>query len=226
MHTAVIYARFSPRPNAADCESISAQLAVCRQHCAAAGYQIIGEWADEAMSGSEVNRPSLWAAVGAVPKGGVLVVWKYDRLARDVLLAETIYRQVSKAGGRVECVDGPDFDDTPHGRFVRQILSAVAEYERELVRIRTSMAMRAYQASGRRMGGRPPYGTMIDPMDPKRLITHPDEQRVLECARAMNGAGSGYGDIARALNQQGMRNRKGGLFSRGQVRRMLHRSTS
>jgi DNA invertase Pin-like site-specific DNA recombinase len=56
----VIYARFSPLPDAQECDSVARQRERCRAYCQAHGYDVIAEKHDEDMSGGRAdNRPGL-----------------------------------------------------------------------------------------------------------------------------------------------------------------------
>ena len=72
--------------------------------------------------------------------GGVsiLLVYRLDRLARDVLIAETLYREWTRADVKVISVSEAMLDDSLSGRLLRTILSAFSEYERSVIALRTS----------------------------------------------------------------------------------------
>lgn len=202
MTHAVIYTRFSPRRNAEESESCETQEAQCRAHAATLGLEVRSAHRDEGVSGREVDRPGLLAAVGALKKGDVLLVYRRDRLARDAFLGELIRRQVAAAGARVVAVSGDPVagdDDSPEAVFVRQILDAVAELERKLIGARTRSAMRIQQRGGKRVGRYAPYGYAIDPEDPTRLVPNPAEQRAVARVRALAAEGLSADQIARNL---------------------------
>ena len=98
---AIIYTRFSPRPNAAECDSCEKQMERCGQFCNNRELGSDGEgihvFSDEAVSGGELNRPGLQAAIEALEPGMVRVVDSSDRLARDMLGNLTIRQQGSDA---------------------------------------------------------------------------------------------------------------------------------
>ena len=74
----ILYARFSPRPDAAESESNDAQFDLCRAHAKRMGWTVAGEYQDAARSGDDEDRPGLWAALDALTKGEVflgLVSW-------------------------------------------------------------------------------------------------------------------------------------------------------
>ena len=90
------------------------------------------------------------------PKGGVLVVWKLDRLGRDLKHLVTIVQELTdrEIGLRVLTGQGAQIDTTTAaGRLIFGIFAALAEFERELIRERTVAGLKAARARGRN-GGR------------------------------------------------------------------------
>ena len=84
MTPAVIYARFSPRPNAEECDSVEKQIERCRAYCAGHGYTVIAEYCDKDLSGGRAdNRPGLQKAIAAACRNkAILCVNALSRLAR------------------------------------------------------------------------------------------------------------------------------------------------
>jgi len=222
MTRAVIYCRFSPRRNEGECESIEVQRDLCRGYCRRRRWPVEGEHEDRALSGAEEDRPGLWAAVEQLRKGWVLLVYKRDRLARDVYLSEYILREVAKRGARVESVVAEGNGDGPEAVLVRQVLAAFAEYERKAIAARTRAAMLRHQKAGRRMSCKPPYGWKVDPADPRRLVEDPMEQIALGWIREMKEEGLGLRQIASALSGSGVRPR-GSRWHHGTVKTILAR---
>ncbi|MDP4154044.1 MAG: recombinase family protein [Bacillota bacterium] len=108
-------------------------------------------------SGRRDDRPGLQACIKALQPHNTLVVWKLDRLGRDLkhlvtLVDELRQRQV---GFKVLTGHGAQIDTTtPNGRLAFGLFAALAEYERELIIERTQAGLKAARARGR-MGGRP-----------------------------------------------------------------------
>ncbi len=108
-------------------------------------------------SGKRDDRPGLQACLKALQPQNTLVVWKLDRLGRDLkhlvtLVDELRQRQV---GFKVLTGHGAQIDTTTsNGRLAFGLFAALAEYERELIVERTQAGLRAARARGR-MGGRP-----------------------------------------------------------------------
>jgi DNA invertase Pin-like site-specific DNA recombinase len=220
---AVIYTRFSPRRNADDSESIETQLDLCRAYCRRNGLIAGPTFEDRAMSGSEEDRPGLWAAVNALKRGDVLLAYKHDRLARDVYLAELIQREADKRGATIVAVEGGANGASPEQRMIRQVLQAFAEYERKVIAARTRAAMLRHQASGRRMSAQPPYGWKVDPEDDSRLAKDQDEQAVIRRIVKLHAEGFGLREIARELDDEGIPARAGTWYH-ATIRTILDRS--
>ena len=108
-------------------------------------------------SGRKDNRPGLQACLKALQPGNTLVVWKLDRLGRDLKhLINTVdgLRQ-NNIGFRVLGGAGAEIDTTTsNGRLCFGIFASLAEFERELITERTKAGLAAARARGRK-GGRP-----------------------------------------------------------------------
>ena len=177
MKKAIIYCRFSPRPNADECQSNERQEERCRAYCLQKDLEPVGHECDFAVSGKVLARPGLDAAIDALEPGMVLVVDTCDRLARDMLVSLTIRHQVDKAGATIEFADGSPSDTTPEGELFQNILAAFASYERSRIAARTSAGLRRKQAAGQHLG-KAPVGYRVDP-GTKELIEHVGEQKAI-----------------------------------------------
>lgn len=200
MKNAILYARFSPRRNVQTCESIETQFDLCKDYCSKNGFSVVAEFSDKALSGSDEDRPSLWAAIDELKRGYHLVVYRLDRLARSVYLSDIIERSVNKKGASIISVSGEGtWADSDEDWLVRKILQTLAEYERKVIAARTKSAMLRHQANGRRMSKIPPYGFAIDPHNPNRLIENHTEQKIIHQITNLKEAGLSYRAIARKL---------------------------
>ena len=107
-------------------------------------------------SGVRDDRPGLDSCLRALRKGDILVVWKLDRLGRNLAhLVHTVQDLSARGVGlRVLAGQGAQIDTTTApGRLVFGIFAALAEFERELIRERTMAGLKAARARGRK-GGR------------------------------------------------------------------------
>ncbi len=222
----IIYARFSPRPDAAVSESNAAQFDLCRAYAMRMGWTVAGEHQDAAFSGDDEDRPGLWAALDALPRKAVLLVYKLDRLARSVYLSHLIEEELKKKGCRVVSVVGEGTgSNSPEDELIRRILQALAEYQKKAQAARTRAAMLRHQASGRRMSAQTPLGWKPDPADPARMIVDSAESKTLELVKKLNADGLGLRGIARKLNVLGLACR-GRAWHHQAVKRILARATN
>jgi len=105
-------------------------------------------------SGAKTARPGLKDAEMILREGDALVVWKLDRLGRSIQhLIESINNLKDKGIGFRSLQEAID-TQTSGGKLVFHIFSALAEFERDLIRERTSAGLEAARARGRK-GGRP-----------------------------------------------------------------------
>jgi DNA invertase Pin-like site-specific DNA recombinase len=111
---------------------------------------------EDRASGKSDDRPNLEACLKALREGDVLVVWKLDRLGRDLRhLVNTVQNLADRGiGFKVLAGQGADIDTTTAGgKLIFGIFAALAEFERELIRERTRAGLAAARARGR-IGGR------------------------------------------------------------------------
>ena len=122
----------------------------------AAGVKPSQLYEDQA-SGKKDDRPGLEACLKSLRDGDTLIVWKLDRLGRNLRhLVNTIHDLMErKIGFRVLSGQGTTLDtSTAGGRLIFGIFAALAEFERELIRERTIAGLSSARARGRN-GGRP-----------------------------------------------------------------------
>ncbi len=112
---------------------------------------------DDLGSGRKDARPGLDACLKALQPQNTLVVWKLDRLGRDLkhLINTVDDLRTRKIGFKVLSGSGAQIDTTtPNGRLCFGIFATLAEFERELIVERTRAGLAAARARGRK-GGRP-----------------------------------------------------------------------
>ena len=116
---------------------------------------------DHGISGMERERPGLDQALAAVRTGDTLVVPKLDRLARSVPDARDIGDTLAKRGGVSLSLGGQIYDpDDPMGKLFFNILATFAEFEVDLIRMRTREGMAVARAQGKLKGRQPKLSAM------------------------------------------------------------------
>ena len=216
---AIIYTRFSPRPDAETSLSCEKQSERCRIYCNAVGHEVLCEFADKDISGSVLDRPGLNAAIKALQDGMVLVVDTGDRLARDMLVELTIIAQIEAKGATVEYADRSSDRTTKEGRLLRNVLAAFAQYGRETIQENTKRGLKRKREAGE-WQGKPPVGYVYDKAT-KRLMEHTGEQLVIAVVRTMGHFS--VCEIRDYINRH-YDNFRGKLWSEKTIRKILKNS--
>ena len=111
---------------------------------------------EDLASGRRDDRPGLAACLKALREGDTLLIWKLDRLGRDLRhLVNTVHDLTARSVGlKVLTGHGAAVDTTTAaGKLVFGIFAALAEFERDMIRERTMAGLAAARARGRK-GGR------------------------------------------------------------------------
>ena len=223
MSKAIIYTRFSPQRNSDESDSCEIQEGICRKYAEEHGHTVLDTLNDKDVSGKDEYREKLWQAIEALPKGGVLIVFKRDRLARNVYLAEQINRAVELKGATIEAVSGDVAGDGPEQVMIRQVLAAIAEYERKLIALRTSFAMKQHQIAGKRMGRYPPYRWEIDPEDSSLIIPVPSEQEAIAVIKILHEKGMNCHSIAIGMDRKMPERARASKWNQKLIRKIIER---
>ena len=138
------YARVST-----DGQSVTAQVAQLTKAGCAKVFR-------ETASGAQTNRAQLRKALDQLEAGDVLMVTRLDRLARSTRdLLNTLAAVTDRKAGFRSLGDTWADTTTPHGRLMLAVLGGLAEFERDLIRARTSEGRKRAVARGVKLG-RPP----------------------------------------------------------------------
>jgi DNA invertase Pin-like site-specific DNA recombinase len=108
---------------------------------------------EEAASGGRWDRPELHRMLDHLREGDTVVVWKLDRLSRSLKDVLHMMERIAKAGAGFRSITENIDTTTPAGRMMMQMVGAFAEFERAMIRERTSAGLAAARAEGR-IGGR------------------------------------------------------------------------
>ena len=141
---------------------------------------------EDKASGKKDDRPQLAACLKALRAGDTLMVWKLDRLGRDLRHLVNIVHDLTERGIGLKVLTGQGAaidTTTASGKLVFGIFAALAEYERELISERTVAGLAAARARGRKGGA--PYK-----MTPAKVRL---------AAASMGKPGTNVGDLCKEL---------------------------
>lgn len=169
--------------------------------CAREGVELVSVHVDHGVSGAADlgKRPGLAEAIADLraQQAGILIVSRLDRLARDVSKNAAIEHLVAENGAKVRTSDGTANNDSPEGQLLRNMMGAFAQYERELIAMRTQVALASKRRNGTRWNCRPPIGYCWLNGE---LATDPIEQRAVERICSLRADGVSLQAITDDLN--------------------------
>jgi site-specific DNA recombinase len=203
--------------------SIDAQITALRAYAASQpGWSVVFEFTDDA-SGATTDRPDLQRALTAAKAGrfDVLLVYRVDRFSRRLSIMLDLMHELDSHGVAF-CSATESFDtSTAIGRMLVQLLGVFAEFERETIIDRVTKGMAAKATKGKWPGGRRPYGYVVD-QDTQRLVPHdPAVATVKTIYRLYTSERLGTRAIATELNERGIRNATGNIWSGFTIARIL-----
>jgi DNA invertase Pin-like site-specific DNA recombinase len=135
----------------------------------------------EKISGVRRDRPELGALLDQLRSGDVVVVTKYDRLARSLRDLLDLVEAIKDRGAGFRSLAEDIDTTTPAGELIFHVFASIAHFERRRIAERTKEGLQAAKARGR-VGGRPPALTADQKTEVRRM--RDDEQRhVSEIAR-------------------------------------------
>ena len=174
----------------ARCSTDQQDLTAQRDGLLALGVEAERIYVDHGLTGTNRERPGLREALAACRAGDTLVVTKLDRLARSLpdaraIADELTARQISLSLG------GSVYDPTDAvGRLLFNVLAMVAEFESDLIRLRTREGMKVAKAKGRLRGKQPKLnreaGGAPGLAGAQRRVQHPRGRRALR-RRSLHG---------------------------------------
>jgi len=189
---------------------------------------IIDRWfEDHAKSGSLSieKRPALANMLSNLRTNDTIIVYKRDRVSRDLLTMLLIERTVKQAKAQILSVkdEGSEKQD-PNSELMRNLFSSFAQYERKLISSRIQDKFKAKRAKNERWGYIP-FGKRLS-TDNKTIEVCPHESATLHYIDRLHTQKQSLRVIARTLNDQRMFNRNNSHWTHDSVRNVLKRLVS
>lgn len=211
--------------------SLPDQERALREWARTHGHRLVAVHSDPGLPGATPidardGLPEALAALRDRAAGGLLVL-RIDRLARDLMVQEQVIADVRRWGAEVFSTSAAENDslrdDTndPARKLIRQMLGAVAEYERAMVSLRLRHGRRRKAERGGFAYGSPPLGQRAEGGE---LVPAPDEAVTVARIRELHAAGQSLRQIADALTAEGRPTKRGGRWHPPTVARVLSRS--
>lgn len=209
---AVGYIRVSTEEQRDGGLSLGAQREAIEAFAKSQGYQLLEIVEDAAVSGAKdpATRPGFIRVLelAQTEAFGILLVWKFDRLARHLAFAVTTAQTLQEQYGvTLRSVTEPIETESPVGQMMFGIFASMAAMEREEIKERTLMGRKAKAQKGGFAGGKAPYGYQRDREG--GLVVVPGEAAVVKQIFAWRKKGLGTKAIAKQLNDADVPTRSG-----------------
>ena len=178
------------------------QREAIKQYATKEGVKMVRWFEERGVSGTTdlENRPALMEMLEALAANGtkLVLIEKLDRLARDLMVQETIIADLKKRGFELVSVAEPDLLQNDATRILmRQIFGAIAQYEKAMIVAKLRGARERIKTREGRCEGAKPFGF------------YEGEETALERMRQLREEGMGFDRIAETLNAEGLKPRRG-----------------
>ncbi len=221
MREAVAYLRVSGKGQVRG-DGFLRQFVACRAYAKANGIKIVRIYKEKGISGKTEleDRDALAECLREVQARqiGIVLVEGSDRLARDSIVSEVIIREFQKIGVHVIAASGGvdltvGDDSNPTAKLIRQILAAIAEFDRCVTVLKLRGARQRIRARNGKCEGRKAFGEL------------PGEEKILSLMIAWKASGLNRAEVADCLNREGHPSRRGGRWKPSTVAKILARET-
>jgi len=223
MKQAIGYVRVSTEQQASEGVSLEAQRAKIEYWCKANGYELVNVYVDAGISGKSMDkRPGLLDALKSLKKGMALVSYSLSRLARSTKDALSIGEAVAKKKADMVSLTEQIDTTTAAGKMMFQMLSVLAEFERNLVAERTTNALQHKKRTGQKYTNQTPYG--FEAIE-GRLVQVQQEAEIVAEIQASRTGGNTLQFIADDLNGRGIPTKTGKSWAPATIHLLLKRSS-
>jgi site-specific DNA recombinase len=193
------YCRVSTIEQANEGISMDNQAAKIRQYCELNDLELVEIISDDGESGKDLKRDGVKSMLTRLQEVDAIVVYKLDRLSRNVLDTLTVIQTFEKEKIAFHSIIDRIDTKTAMGKFFLHITASLAEMERDLIAERTKDALRFKKSNGELVGS-VPYGKRLA-ADGVKLQDDPDEQETVTLIKKMRRSGATYRKICQRMTK-------------------------
>jgi DNA invertase Pin-like site-specific DNA recombinase len=191
------YVRVSTERQATEGHSIETQEDRIRAYASASGLTVDRIYRENGASGKDTNRPSLAGLLDDLDKIAVVIVYKFDRISRSVVDLYSLLERFQSAGIAFKSVSEGVDTGTAVGKFMLNVLSGLAQMERELIGERTRDTLAHKKEKGEHCG-RVPYGFRM--AEDGTLRKDPGQQEAIATIKRLRRSGKSVRQISALLS--------------------------
>ena len=217
---AAIYTRVSTAGQEEEGHSLDAQEQLCKALLEAQEHKLVKVYTDTGSGGGFEHRPGYKLMMEEIKKEwDILYVYKLDRLNRNLVNSVRFFETLGEKDAYIACVSEQVDTSSPMGRFIINVMSSLAQMEREQTKERVIMGSEAARRAGRWTGGIP-YGYKIpitfddngNRVNRGILIEHEQESMIVQKIFEMYANGMTIAEICNRLVENRIPTRKGNII--------------
>jgi DNA invertase Pin-like site-specific DNA recombinase len=213
MKKAFAYLRVSGKGQV-DGDGFPRQLGAIKQYATQHNITIVKVYREEGISGTTEwdNRPAFSDMMAELLSDGtrVVLIERLDRIARELLVQESIISDFKRKRLTLVSVNEPDLGSNDASRVAfRQLMGVFAQYEKTVLVAKLKAARQRKRLTTGRCEGAKPFGTL------------PGEEPIVDRMRTLRATGLPLVKIAHTLNQEGIKPRSGKQWYPTTVQRIL-----
>jgi len=202
--------------------TIELQVEAIKDYCKSRDLELVEIFKDEGISGGLENRPALadlFSFLEEVKDIDAVVIFKLDRLARDLYIQEHIIKKLEALNVGLISTKEPNLaSDDPMRKAFRQFMGIVAELEKSFITMRLSGGRINKAKKGRYAGGGVAIGYKSEG---KELVISGEEAEIVKNIYKLRRGRKGLREIARTLNENNIPTARGGKWYAGTVKYIL-----
>jgi len=202
--------------------TIELQVEAIKDYCKSRDLELVEIFKDEGISGGLENRPALadlFSFLEEVKDIDAVVIFKLDRLARDLYIQEHIIKKLEALNVGLISTKEPNLaSDDPMRKAFRQFMGIVAELEKSFITMRLSGGRINKAKKGRYAGGGVAIGYKSEG---KELVISGEEAEIVKKIYKLRRSRKGLREIARHLNENNIPTARGGKWYAGTVKYIL-----
>lgn len=196
------------------------QRKAIQDYAGANGFEIVHIYQEEGVSGTLKDRPALTDMMLDLEENGhgihTVIIERIDRLARDLMIQENILHDMNRHGVSIlSATDGDLLEDDPTRKLVRQVLGAIAEYDKTMLVLKLKAARDRKKAKAGKCEGRKSYHETNPDLlaEVKRLRRKPRNGKRLSLKKTIE-----------ALQEQGFKSDTGKKITLPILKNIVYRS--
>ena len=217
---AAIYARVSSGSQVLG-YSLDEQIRLARERCKLMDWKIRYIFREDGQSASTTDRPKFQALLKKAKQRrfDVLVFWKLDRFCRSLLDVVNVEKQLREYGVSLHSLTEQIDTTTSFGRFNFRNIASAAEWERDMIKERSRLGMKALALQHKWPNRLPPIG--YDKGDDGRLIVNKDEAELVRKIFKRYIKLKSMPQVAFELNKKGVKTKRGGKWCTVTIKKIL-----